>query len=251
MTFVVASRRASAARLRQTYAGAQLIDVTSKGEDPWVRFSPFYPHGSIPVPLSEGYEAMSVEGIWQALKVFDHADVDLTKMHISSMTGLKRSARSFGQVLGHRAGIQGKTLLDYHTARQRIYLPAYRWVLDHRLGDLIVQLRHLDEESSVVLLDYETNADIDDLTRPLSHASLIVRYLTGTWPPPHSVKQRGERGALRLCAGGRGAGLYAGGGNAVHSEQDLRGVPSQKTTLRAVCPILCRNSTRRGASQTC
>ncbi len=37
---------------------------------------------------------------------------------------------------------------------------------------------------------------------------------------------------------GKGAGLYAGGGNAVHSEQDLRGVPSQKMTPRAVCPNL-------------
>ncbi len=182
MTFVVASRRTSAARLRQTYAGARLIDVTSKGEDPWVRFSPFYPHGGIPVPLSSGYEAMSVEGIWQALKVFEHADVDLTKMRISSMTGLKRSARSLGRVLGHRAGVHGDTLLGYRTARRRIYLPAYRWVLEHRLSDLIVQLRHLGDNSPVVLLDYATNTDLDDLTRPLSHAGLIVRYLTATWP---------------------------------------------------------------------
>lgn len=182
MSFVIASRRTSAARLRQTYPGAQLIDVTSKGANPWVRFSPFYPHGGIPVPLSEGYEAMSVEGIWQALKVFERSDVDLTKMQITSMTGLKRSARSFGRVLGHRAGVQGETLLDYHTARRRIYLPAYRWVLEHCLSDLIAELRHLGEESSVVLLDYETNTDLDNLARPLSHAGLIVRYLTGTWP---------------------------------------------------------------------
>jgi len=70
-----------------------------------VHFSPFYPHGSIPVPLSEGYEAMSVEGIWQALKVFEHADMALSKMRIASMSGIKRSARSFGPVHGHRAGV--------------------------------------------------------------------------------------------------------------------------------------------------
>lgn len=182
MVFTVASRRAKIARLREIHAGARIIDVTSKGEDPWRRFSPFYPHGGIPVPLSPGYEAMSVEGIWQALKVFERTDVDLAKLSINSMTGLKRSARSFGRVLGHRAGVHGDALLDYRTARQSIYPPAYRWVLDHRLGDLIVQLRHLGEASPVVFLDYETNTDIDNLARPLSHAGLIVRYLTGTWP---------------------------------------------------------------------
>jgi hypothetical protein len=127
---------------------------------------------------------MSVEGIWQALKVFERADIDLSKMQIkmTSMRGLKRSARSLGPVRGHRAGIYGETLLDYRIARQRLYLPAYHWVLEHRLSDLVLQLRRLGEEVPVVLLDDETNTDVDDLTRPLSHAGLIVRYRTGTWP---------------------------------------------------------------------
>ena len=34
----------------------------------------------------------------------------------------------------------------------------------------------------VVLLDYETNGDVEDLSRPLSHAALVVRYLQGKWP---------------------------------------------------------------------
>jgi hypothetical protein len=34
----------------------------------------------------------------------------------------------------------------------------------------------------VVLLDYETNTDLDDLSRPLSHAALVVRYLDSCWP---------------------------------------------------------------------
>src|SRR5438445_5621679 len=52
------------------YPGAAVVDVTSRGPEPWVRFSPFYPHGGIPVPYSPGVESESVEGIWQALKVF-------------------------------------------------------------------------------------------------------------------------------------------------------------------------------------
>jgi hypothetical protein len=68
---VVASHRQSAERLRRTFDDAPLLDVTSRGAEPWVRFSPFYPHGGIPVPFSPGHTSVSVEGIWQGLKVFE------------------------------------------------------------------------------------------------------------------------------------------------------------------------------------
>jgi hypothetical protein len=33
-----------------------------------------------------------------------------------------------------------------------------------------------------VLLDYETNGDVEDLSRPLSHAALVKHYLEEKWP---------------------------------------------------------------------
>lgn len=48
-----------------------MLDVTSKGPEPWQRFSPFYAHGGIPVPFSVGLAGVSIEGIWQGLKVFE------------------------------------------------------------------------------------------------------------------------------------------------------------------------------------
>ena len=42
---------------------AVLVDLTSKGEEPWIRFSPFYPHGDIPIPMGNGATAHSVEGV--------------------------------------------------------------------------------------------------------------------------------------------------------------------------------------------
>jgi hypothetical protein len=65
-----------------------LIDVTSRGSEPWVRLSPFYPHGGIPVPFTPGVVSASVEGIWQALKVFERTDVDRRKLDVTTMTGL-------------------------------------------------------------------------------------------------------------------------------------------------------------------
>src|SRR5262245_37588151 len=131
MPFALASRRASLASLRRRYGDAPIIDLTSQAPKPWVRFSPFYPHGGIPVPLSPGYTGTSVEGIWQGLKVFERADIDRSKLTVTTMQNLKRSSRSFGAVLGHRAGLDGEYLLDYVEARRSIYLPTYRWVLEH------------------------------------------------------------------------------------------------------------------------
>ena len=71
----VHSRHTPAAKLDKKYPGAVTIDVTSRGPDPWVRFSPFYPHGDLPVPGRKEH-GQSVEGIWQGLKVFDGHDVD-------------------------------------------------------------------------------------------------------------------------------------------------------------------------------
>ncbi|NUP06285.1 MAG: hypothetical protein HOW73_09530 [Polyangiaceae bacterium] len=181
MPFSLDSRRKSAATLERAYPGATFLDVTSRGPDPWVRFSPFFPHGGIPVPMSNE-TAQSVEGIWQGLKVFDTADVDPTRFAVSSMSGLKRTTRRFGAVRGHRAGVTGRQLLSYLDARLMIYLPAYRFVLEHRLANELAELHSLGERTQVVLLDYETNARIDDLSRPLSHASLVIAWLTNAWP---------------------------------------------------------------------
>ena len=125
---------------------------------------------------------MTVEGFWQGLKVFETTDVDPSKLLISNMKGIKRSVRKYGKVLGHRAGLTGDVLLSYREARKKIYLPSYRWVLENCVQDLLNELKYLSAEKTVVLLDYETNSDVDNLSRPLSHAGLIKLYLEGNWP---------------------------------------------------------------------
>jgi hypothetical protein len=167
---------------RKAGSAATVIDVTSRGPVPWVHFSPFFPHGDIPVPRSPGRTAACVEGIWQALKVFERADVDERYLAITSMRGLKRSPRHHGRVLGHRDGIAGQALLGYITARRALYLPTYKYVLDHRLQPELAELRRLAADADVVLLDFATNTDVDDPSRPLSHAGLVMHYLNGTWP---------------------------------------------------------------------
>ena len=68
VAILVESKRKKIAILYRQHPGALIVDVTSKGPMPWMKFSPFYPHGGIPVPFSPGYVSESVEGIWQGLK---------------------------------------------------------------------------------------------------------------------------------------------------------------------------------------
>jgi hypothetical protein len=130
---IVESRRKKRAAVEKTCPGALILDVTSRGEEPWLRFSPFYPHGGIPVPNAPGTFAQSVEGLWQGLKVFEHEDIDPSRWQITDLRGIKRAGRTRGRVLGHRFGVGGGVLLGYRDARCRVYLPAYRWVLENRL----------------------------------------------------------------------------------------------------------------------
>ena len=179
---IVENHRKALEKIQQQYGDVTIIDVTSRGIEPWIRFSPFYPHGNIPVPFSPDYTSASVEGIWQGLKVFEQADIDLNKFKITSMKNLKRSARTYGKVLGHRKGVHGQQLLPYIEARRSIYLPAYRWILENRMQKQLTELKRIAQQKTIVMLDYETNIDIHIATKPLSHAGLIKLYLEDKWP---------------------------------------------------------------------
>lgn len=138
---VIESRRKKRENIVKKYPDAIIADVTSQATDGLVKLSPFYPHGGIPVPFSEGYTAMCVEAIWQGLKVFETADVNVKLFGNDTMKNIKRSVRRFGKPLGHRKGVNGTELLGYIEARKQIYLPAYRWVLENKVTNIIERLR--------------------------------------------------------------------------------------------------------------
>lgn len=180
---VIESKRKKPATILKKYPDAILADVTSGAKDGLVKLSPFYPHGGIPVPFSEGYTATCVEAIWQGLKVFEGADVDTALFQNDTMKGLKRTVRRFGKPLGHRKGVNGTELLGYIEARKLIYIPTYKWVLKNKVSHIIERLKTAnDEGKTIVLLDYDTNADVENAKKPLSHASLIKAYVEGIYP---------------------------------------------------------------------
>lgn len=178
---IIESKRKSLESLKEKYPDAMIIDVTSKAQDEFVRFSPFYPNGGIPVPFTDDV-AVSVEGIWQGLKVFEDADVDTSFFSKRDMKNLKRTTRKYGHCLGHRKGVHGEELLGYIEARKLIYLPCYKWVLENKLQKLVAAVRIISKNKPVVLLDYNTNPDVNNPKSPLSHASLIKAYIEGNYP---------------------------------------------------------------------
>ena len=179
---IIESKRKKPATILKKYPNAILADVTSSAKDGLVKLSPFYPHGSIPVPFSEGYTATCVEAIWQGLKVFEGCDVDIQMFKNDTMKNIKRTVRRFGKPLGHRKGVNGTELLGYIEARKQIYIPAYLWVLENKVASIIERLREASNTKTIVLLDYDTNADVENAKKPLSHASLIKAYAEGIYP---------------------------------------------------------------------
>lgn len=180
---IIDSKRKKPATILKKYPDAILADVTSGAKDGLIKLSPFYPHGGIPVPFSEGYTATCVEAIWQGLKVFEHYGIDVSLFSNDTMKGLKRTVRRFGKPLGHQKGVNSSELMGYIEARKQIYIPSYRWVLEHKVAHIIDRLREASiKGKTIVLLDYDTNADVENAKKPLSHASLIKAYVEGIFP---------------------------------------------------------------------
>lgn len=98
------------------------------------------------------------------------------------MKNIKRTVSRFGKPLGHRKGINGTELLGYIEARKLIYIPTYKWMLENKVKDIIDRLREASKTKTIVLLDYDTNSDVENAKKPLSHASLIKAYVEGTYP---------------------------------------------------------------------
>ena len=97
---------------------------------------------------------------------------------------IKRTVRKFGLPKGHRKGAYGTELLDYFEARMQIYLPTYKWVLDNipDVHHIVERIKEQSRIQDIVLLDYNTNVDFRDASKPLSHAGLLKLYIEGNYP---------------------------------------------------------------------
>ena len=62
----------------------------------------------------------------------------------------------------------------------------------------IERLREASKTKTIILLDYDTNADVENAKKPLSHASLIKAYVEGIYPYGHHENLKTEE-TLQKC----------------------------------------------------
>ena len=162
---MVLSVRQKTEQTRYETEGYTVFNITSNGPPEFRVLSPFYPIGNIPVVdqgqavLEPGTTSASVEGLWQGLKVFEKEPIDRSKFENTSLQNLKRKVTDQrGRVQGHQGA--GGVLLDYVAARKRLYLPAYE--LQLRSAVAAPALQRLRTVPKLVLLDYTTNANVED-----------------------------------------------------------------------------------------
>lgn len=187
---IIENKRRKLERIQADYPNADILDITSASNLRYAQLlSPFYPHCNIPIPFSEGYYATCVEAIWQGLKVFQSADIDIEMFKNDTMKNLKRTVKRFGKPLGHRKGINGTELLDYFSARMQIYLPMYKWVIENvkEVNEVVMRIKERSLSHDIVFLDYNTNIDFRDISSPLSHAGLVKLYIEGNYPSETDV----------------------------------------------------------------
>ena len=82
----VASKQKKPENILKEFPNSILADVTSNATDGLRKLSPFFPHYDIPIPFTKGMTATCVEAIWQGLKVFETADVDVSPVSYTHLT---------------------------------------------------------------------------------------------------------------------------------------------------------------------
>ena len=65
-------------------------------------------------------------------------------------------------------------------------------MLENKVKDIIDRLGEVSKTKTIILLDYDTNTDVDNGRKPLSHASLIKAYVEGTYPYGPRQKDSGK-----------------------------------------------------------
>jgi len=141
---------------------------------------------------------MSVQGIYEGMKVTADGGIDASKFQVQSGKGLQRK----GDVLGWQKvrvlwpasqwqindnicfqGYNEEVLFGERDALWYYYILPYKQLLDDVLGIEVAALRHyLQQNKKIIILDTERNFDVDNVRKPLSHGYLLKCYLENNYP---------------------------------------------------------------------
>lgn len=185
---IIIAKKRDATIMANKYPNALMIDISyssmryirSEVRNPYGMLNPFYPHGKIQVPFTDGYTGVSISAIWNSLKVFEDADVDVNLINCEDIHILRRE--NLGRLIGFRQGLYNNYIMDVVEARRKILIPMYRWMLEQKTYCIIEHLRKIAQQQDIVILDESINCDIININVPLSYAWLIKSYIEGMYP---------------------------------------------------------------------
>lgn len=151
------------------------VDVSGKGAGEWAVLAPTFAHGDIPVPGLAGVTSKTVEGIWEGLKRFENEGENLALLETDKPKKRKLTDAG-GKFLGWAYG--SETLKDEIEARQKIFIPAYTWMVKNSPEarakfDALVDLAR---KNTLHVYDNIENSDSHD-PRPYSYAALLTDML--------------------------------------------------------------------------
>lgn len=136
------------------YVNTQKYISIDLQKDEWASLHPAYPHGNIPIPFFEDQKAISVEGVWEGLKLFETCGVDDSKFYITDMQKIRRTEDYYGKYIGHRVG---SAILSYEEAYETIYKKLYKIILETAAKDTFQKLKKLNEKEPIIIIDDTEN----------------------------------------------------------------------------------------------
>lgn len=161
-----------------------IIDVSYNSTTRTSYLSPYYSWGNIPVPFSSGLAAESVMSIWEGLKVFELSDIDKNIFFLRHKDRLLRSGLGLGNLRGYRRGTNYDYIYEENEAYQRIFIPTYRWVLEHKAFQIIQWLRHNYHKDIIIVDNIE-----EVIPNQITPATLIKAYVLGASPFKDVIQQ--------------------------------------------------------------
>lgn len=156
--------------------GLELVDMRVTARQPFCRLSFDYQHGQIPVEHMVGMYSETVTGLMEALKLVGRRG-RRGHVNVGYLVGPGRE-----RVVAETEWVSGYLYdgrpVDLAEARRCILIPAYCWVLTHRVGDVVAAVRSAAEVRAVGLYDGFVSADVGSPER-LSAAAVLSAYLNG------------------------------------------------------------------------
>jgi len=144
---------------------------------------PFTPNEKM---RQERFRGISVQAVWEGLKVFEKEDIDEDMIIGKKRVGERniKDAKKRGKFLGWKRGVEGDEILNLEEARWEILLPMYKLVLDRYGQEELKRLsKAIKNGGQVILVDDEGDVSISDFKREMVGPGVLVKaYLEKNWP---------------------------------------------------------------------